>query len=44
MNKLIIIMLLCISLSAKNYAQNLLAQQDKFFLGWEVAVPTNDLI
>jgi outer membrane protein W len=44
MKKLIIIVLLCVLLNAKNYAQNLLAQKDKFFLGWEVAVPTNDLI
>ena len=44
MKKLLIIIILCVLLNAKNYAQSASTMKDKFLIGWEVAVPSNDLI
>lgn len=44
MKKILFICLAFIAFSTKNKAQSLSFMQDKFFLGWEVAVPSNDLI
>lgn len=40
MKKLFTILLLSFAITGSNYAQNYLSSQDRFFLGYEVAVPS----
>jgi outer membrane protein W len=44
MKKLFIPFIFCLMISTKNNAQSFAATRDKFLIGYEVAVPTNDLV